>query len=308
MKYRIPGKASNLRLLIISVFVLVMTSCEKEVHINLGTSAAKVVIQGAIENGKVPYVILTSTISFFSNVDLATLQNSFLHDAVITVSDGTKTTTLKEYSIDTGANNKVYIYSVDTSGSTGFMTGEIGKFYTLSVIYGGTTYTSVTKIPNPAGVDTMWFDKPEFVNDKTPATARQMFINYTDPDTSGNYVRCFTRRGNQLFYPSGIFSDEVVNGKVVNKIGILGGYAASSGTDNRNRDSLVYFFPGETVTLQWSSIDKGVYTFWNSVDFAKNAVGNPFSSPINTISNISNGAVGVWSGYGSVYVTMVVPN
>ena len=303
MKYCLRIITNNVRLIIAAIFLLGTASCQREVHIDLGTTPPKVVIQGQIENGMPPFVVVSSTISFFSSVDLGTLEKSFLHDAHITVSDGSKTITLKEYSIDTGTNNKFYVYSIDSSN---IMLGELGKMYSLSVTYGGTTYTSVTKIPFPKGVDSMWVDVPESVRDKTPKTARELFVNYTDPDSLGDYVRCFTKRNKQQFYPDALFTDEIVNGKPINKIGLLAGYPESSSSTTVNRDSLIYFFPGDTVTLKWSSIDKGVYKFWNSVEFAKNATGNPFSSPINLVSNITNGGLGVWAGYGNSVRTLVV--
>lgn len=305
MKHRLLSITAYLRLFVAAIFVLGLASCEKEVHIDLGTTAPKTVIQGQIETGMPPFVVLTSTISFFASVDLGTLQNSFLHDAIVKVSNGSKTVTLKEYAIDTGANNKFYVYTIDSSN---VMLGEVGQIYSLSVTYGGNTYTSVTKIPNPKGVDSIWLDVPEFARDKTPKTARELFVNYSDPDSAGDCVRCFTRRNDQMYYPTAIFSDEIVNGKPVYKIGLLAGYPEAESSVERNRDSLIYFFPGDTVTLKWSSIDKGVYKFWNSVEFAKNSVGNPFSSPINLVSNISNGALGVWAGYGNTLRTLVVPN
>lgn len=293
---------------IVAIFFMAgISSCQKEVHINLDSAPPKVVVEGAIESGLPPYVVLTSTIGFFSNVDLSTLQNSFLHDAHVTVSDGNQTITLKEYALDTGVNNKFYVYSI-APGDT--MVGQLTKTYTLSITYNGTTYTATTTIPNPKSVDSMWFDEPEFKRDKTPATAKELFVNYTDPDTIGDYVRCFTKRtGQQMYYPSAVFSDEIVNGKLISKISILAGYPEDAATsDNVNRDSLIYFFPGDTVTLKWSFIDKAVYKFWNSVEFAKSSVGNPFSSPINPITNISNGGLGVWAGYGNTFRTLIVPN
>ncbi len=285
--------------------IVLLISCEKEVHINLASSPPQVVVNGAIETNLPPYVILTSTISFFSNVDLTTLQNSFLHGATVTVSDGTKTITLKEYMLDTGASAKFYIYSVDTSDPSNLMLGVVGKTYMLSVSYNGTTYTSNTAIPNPKGVDTLWFGKPVFQNSKTPANAEQLFANYTDPDTPGNYVRYFTKRNSQPFYPVGIFSDEVVNGKVVTDIGLFAGY---EDTNNANGDSLRYFYPGDTAMLKWCEIDKGVYTFWNTYYYAASAAGNPFASPINVTSNLTNGALGLWVGYGSLYYTIIAPH
>lgn len=286
------------------VFIFVFSGCEKEVHINLGSAPAKVVVQGAVENGLPPYVFLTSTIGFFSNVSLSTLQSSFLHGANITVSDGTKTITLKEYSFDTSGSNTFYVYTIDTADPSGGMLGEINKFYTLTITYNGVTYTSVTKIPNVKNVDTLWFDTPLYQNSKTPDSALQLFANYQDPDTMGNCVRYFTQRNQGQFFPVDIFNDQLVNGKLIDNIALFAGYDKAAKV---NEDSLRYFYPGDTVTLKWSEIDKNVYTFWNSFEYANNALGNPFASPINLKTNISNGGLGIWAGYGSAYKTIVVP-
>ena len=106
-----PHLVTRLRLLITGLFIISLASCQKEVHINLGTSPTQLVVEGQIETGQPPYVILTSTLSFFSNVDLSSLEKSFIHGANVQVSDGSKTITLKEYTIDTGSSNKFYIYS-----------------------------------------------------------------------------------------------------------------------------------------------------------------------------------------------------
>ena len=96
-----------------------------------------------------------------------------------------------------------------------------------------------------------------------------------------------------------------MNGKTIKDIDLYAGYDDSL---HANGDSLRYFYPGDTVTLKWCEIDKGVYDFWNSYDFASNAIGNPFSSPINLKTNITNGALGVWCGYGTILKTIVVPH
>jgi len=290
--------------IILPLLTILFSSCEKEVHINLQSVPPSIVVQGSIETDQPPFVVLTTSMGFFSKIDLGTLQSTFVHDAVVTVSDGTKTVALKEYTVDS-SSFKFSFYSIDITSLTDTMFGRNGKFYTLTVEKDGQTYTARTKIPEPKGIDTMWFDVPQFASDNTPDSARQLFVNYTDADTAGNYVRCFTSRNGDPFYYSANFSDEVINGKTINNIGLAAGYR-EDGTD-RNTDSLIYFFPGETVTLKWSAVDKSVYNFWNTLDFAKGAVGNPFASPINPESNISNGGLGVWAGYGTIYYTAVVP-
>ena len=291
---------------IVSFFVIAtLVSCQKVVHINLGTSPTQIVVEGAVETNIPPYVVLTSTIGFFSKVNLSTLQNSFIHGANVTVNDGTKTVTLKEYTIDTLNGNKFYVYTVDTSNAVNIMLGAVNKFYTLTIIYNGQTYTSVTKIPNVKGLDSLWFASPVFKDSKTPDSAVQLFVNYTDPDTAGNYVQYYTKRNSEQYYQSGLYSDVLVNGETVRNIDLFAGYDDST---HANGDSLSYFYPGDTVTLKWCEIDKNAYNFWSSYIYANNALGNPFASPINLQTNISNGGVGIWQGFGSVFYTIVVPH
>ncbi len=137
------------------IAVVSLVSCQKEVHISLASSPPSLVVDGSIETNVPPYIFLTSTISFFSNIDLTTLQNSFIHGANVQVSDGSKTITLKEYSFDTGINNKCFVYTIDTSNLSNVMVGEVGKSYTLTINYNGKTYISTTKEPAVKGVDSL---------------------------------------------------------------------------------------------------------------------------------------------------------
>ncbi len=288
-------------------FCLGLYSCEKQINLNITTGAAQLVVDAEIETNLPPVVILTSSLGFFSTIDLSTVQNSFVHGATVQVTDGRQTIKLKEYSIDTGTNNKYYFYTVDTTGGLNFkniLFGQVNHFYTLSIIYNGQTYTAFTKIPNPKPVDSMWVQPTTNANPKIPPGAMQLYVNYNDPDTPGNYVRYYTKRNHDAFYPgNNVFNDQVINGNKVPDIGIAMGY---NDIVNANVDSLRYLFPGDTVVLKWCMIDHGVYNFWNTYAFAQRAVGNPFSSPINVVSNISNGALGVWAGYGSSFDTLVV--
>ena len=287
---------------ILMLCFLLLTGCEKDVNINLQSSPPQLVVQGVIENNQPPYVILNTTFGFFSTVDFSTVQNSFVHGAVVKVSDGIKTITLKEYTLDTAGGNKFFVYSVDTINPANVIFGQLGKIYSLSINYSGSTYSSVTKIPFPKGLDTVWFGAPVISRPSTPTNALEMFGNYTDPDTIGNYVKYFTRRNNEPFYPGGIFTDELVNGKTVGNVDLFAGVPDNSSS---SFDSSLYYYPGDSVVLKWCEVDKGVYDFWNTYEFAIRSGGNPFSSPMNVKTNITNGALGVWAGYGAVYYNLI---
>lgn len=280
-------------------------SCEKEVHIKLNSGDPQLVVDGQIETNGYPLIVLTKSVGYFSTIDLTTLQNSFVHDAVITISDGSKSVQLREYTIDTGSVSgvKFSFYTIDSSDASAFLfKGEPEKYYSLKIESEGKTYTSVAKIPEVNGVDSIWFRKPDDVKIED---AVLMYARYNDPDTLGNYVRYFTKRNREYFLTSfnSTFDDQIVNGTTIDSLTLPAGYDKSK---EPNQDSIGFFFVGDTVTLKWCAIDKGTYTFYSTFEYATGSVGNPFSSPINVTSNIQGGALGVWAAYGVQLTTKIV--
>lgn len=297
-------------LLLITITGLsLLSACEKEVKINLTNGATQLVVNGQIETGLPPFVVLTRSIGYFSKVDLTTLQNSFIHDAVVTVNDGTKEVTLKEISFDTssgGTSGRFYFYTVDPADPDALsFSGTPGKSYRLSITSEGRNYTSTTKIPVPQPIDSLVALAPKTVPAKAP-TAMQLMVYYSDPDTQGNAVRYFTRRNSEPFYPgpTSVFDDMIVNGTDNGQFPLQAGSSRSSLDFS---DSTGFVFKGDTVTLKWAAIDRGVFNFYSTFEYAIGTVGNPFASPINVQTNISGGALGIWAGYGSTYTTIVVP-
>lgn len=305
MRKILSGNGTFLQAGIIAAALLLSTliSCEKDVNIKLDSGESRLVVEGAIENGGVPYVVLTKAIGYFAKIDLNTLQNSFVHGAVVKISDGTRTVTLREYALDSTIGSKFSIYSVDTSSAAGIMIGEIDKFYKLTVEFEGKVYESITKIPNPTKLDSVISAIPPIIPDKNP-DARQIKIFFREPDTAGNYVRYFTKRNREPFYPglNSVYSDELINGTYFET-------TLSAGEDRnttQNFDSLGFFHPGDTAVLKWSAIDKGVYEFYSTFEYAIGTLGSPFATPISVKTNISNGALGVWAGYGCIFDTLVI--
>ena len=68
------------------------------------------------------------------------------------------------------------------------------------------------------------------------------------------------------------------------------------------------FVRKDIVLLRLSHVDQQTYKFWRSVERMKDANSNPFSEPMNLVSNI-DGGFGIWTGYGvSYYYIPVVPD
>jgi hypothetical protein len=300
-------RGNTFRLVILAVFIFSLacfTSCEKEVNIKLDSGESNIVVEGTIETGLPPYVFLTKSIGYFAQIDLNTLQNSFIHDAVVKVSDGSKEITLKEYSIDTGkAGNKLFFYSIDTAVLP-YMVGEINKFYKLTIQYNGKVYEATTKVPNPTPLDSVLSVPPEEPFNKTKyPNAREVRIAFKDPDTLTNYVRYYTKRNSEPMYPglNSVYSDEVINGTKFATTFPLGEPRSSE-----RADTLGTAHVGDTVVFKWSAIDKATYDFWSSYEYSLGTLGNPFSTPIKVKGNISNNALGIWGGYGSLSYTIIM--
>lgn len=290
---------------IILALLVFCVGCEKEVKINLTTGEPQLVVNGFIETGQPPLLLLTRSIGYFAKIDLKTLENSFVHNATVTVSDGSRQISLREYNIDTGGVSKFYFYTIDTaqSGSLTFL-GQFNKSYKLSILVDGKTYESTAFIPNCKPIDSMVAIAPATPPEKAP-TARILNVYYTDPDTTGNRIRYFTKRNSEPYFPgfNSVYDDQIVNGAKNALLPILAGFDRNTEIN----DSTGYVFAGDTVALKWCSIDRQVFNFYNTYEYSLGTVGNPFSSPINVQSNVSNGALGVWAGYGATYYTLIVP-
>lgn len=296
------------------LFVLVsffFSSCEKELNIPLNVSVKSIVVQGSISTDEFPTVSLTKSLGFFEKIDLSQIE--FVHNAEVKVTDLTinKSIKMREYIIDSTVNGVKYgfaIYAPDTldPNLSYFIKGEFEHAYRLEIIAEGKIFTSVTKIPVNPGLDSLWLE-PSPAN---PDSFRLLKAIYDDPDTIGNSIRYETLRQSVIkkgpenyqlaFSPN--FDDETVNGTRFPFILDIG--------FDRNETDIDYqtvsqVRKGDTITVKWGAIDKPVYTFWNTLQFAQGSVGNPFSSPTQVQTNIYGGALGVWAGYGNYYKTII---
>ena len=275
--------------------ILVQTSCTKDINIKLPHQEQQIVVEGHIETGTPPYVILTKSSDFYSTFYLDSISDYFIHGAVVKVSDGIDTVTLNEIFLDTaGATISVY---------TSFaMFGEENKTYSLSIETQGKTVSAITTIPPALPLDSIWWE-PAKIGDTD--TFINLVCRYTDPPQLGQYVRYFTKENSQPFYPgfNSVFEDALVNGTSFN-------FQLDRGV-NRNDTTTFYegyfkFRRGDTITVKWCAIDKPQFDFWRTLEFELGGQGSPFASPVIIQSNIAGG-LGIWGGYAPDYKTLIVP-
>jgi hypothetical protein len=279
---------------------LLVGSCEKDITIQLDPSVSRLVVDATIENGRPPMVFLSKSLDYFSKIDPAVLSSSFVRNAKVRISDGSTDVLLKEDSIKNSTGTKIFFYT--TSGPSLSFLGKLKSSYSIVIEAEGKVYNATTTIPETTRkIDSLWWEKVPLAKDSNRA---KVVIRATDRPGLGDYIRFFTKVGQQPFLPgfNSVFDDQVIDGQQYT-------VPVDKGFDKNTQfsDSTSFFRRGDTVVIKLCNIDKQTYDFWRTSEFNFQSVGNPFSSPIRILSNISNDALGYFGGYGCQYRTLIIP-
>jgi len=288
------------RLIAALLTIFAFAGCEKNIDFNLDDAAPILSVDAQIENGRPPLVILTKSFSYFEQLTPQLLSSSFVHNAEVYIGNGTLIHQLKEYSYELVPGIQAYYYSIDSSSLATAFLGQLAQNYSLRILSEGKEYTSTTNIPEASNYpDSVWF-KPAPQNPDT--NKRVMYAQLTDPPGLGNYYRYFTQINNALLLPcENVQDDQVIDGTTFT-------LQLPPGIDRNNpinRDDNFYK-KGDTATIKFCSINRASYIFWNTWEFARQSIGNPFAQPNKVIGNINNGALGVFCGYAATSRTYIV--
>ncbi len=302
------------------------SACNKVIDLNLPPPEDGIVVEGFIENDVPPYVLLTRNTPFFGGISLNDIASYFVHDAVITVFNETDTIQLIElcvqdlpasvqaqaaaafgfsFSDSTQEIPNVCIYTVPNiinyylGDTTGVFVGKLNTGYNLRVEVEGEVLTAATYIPGQLSISLSI--RPH--DDPNRDSLVSVLVTYSDPDTTGNFLRYFTKRNSQSFYPalsSSVFDDNLVNGQTVT----LPVERGQPDQDDIDFDVYGYFWKGDTVQVKFSAIPKSHYDFWRTIE--NDGGSGPISSPVKIKTNIQGG-LGIWGGYGSKVETIIIP-
>lgn len=307
--------------------VALLVGCEKEITVELPDTPEQFVVEGVIEPGLPPYVILTRTQSYFDPIDQSSIANSYVRGALVTVDDGDGPVVLDQLcstslsdeqralfaeitGIDPALLNNVDI-CVYTTGNTDVF-GEVGRSYQLRIEAEGKVLTSTTKINNPVALDSVWFQLAQQRPDDD--SLGYAWGTLTDPDTTGNCYRWMARRisldadGNvedpTFISPLGnTFQDKYVNGLTFD-FSFIRGRQFYSDQEEDNNEEAGFFKVGDTIAVKFVSIGFDEHEFYTSYDENVGSQGDLFGTPVNAKSNIEGG-LGIWAGWGAYADTII---
>lgn len=296
--------------------LLSMTSCEVEYVPEPAEDGPKYVVEGYVETGQDPfpaYLILTRTLDFYGTIGPDQFTNSYVHDAYVKVSDGSIDVVLQEICFDDLDDEtkalvaELFGFDVDSLAINFCVYVDIlnqlqaqeDRTYTLEIFVDGDTITSSTYIPVHAPLDSMRFAAPPGEPNDSLA---QLLCYISDPPDVMNFYRILgaTNDGPLETGLAGVEEDLYFDGKSF-EFQLLNPQTSDGDVDP---EEFGLYFVGDTITVQWSSIDQATFDFWNTVEFARANQG-PFSSYTRIQSNI-NGGLGIWGGYSVSYYTKVV--
>lgn len=275
--------------------LLLLISCSPSLDFDQKEYQPKIVVEGWIENGEHPVVLLSFSGPFFDPLDSIALVNRSLRWARVTVSDGTHAEIL------TGHYNSLdyfpyFSYRADT------MRGEVGKKYALKVEYNGIVITSETTIPAPVPLTRVYCSGID--KDSAESTLRQLNVVFDhDPGKNVNYrlsTRIAGMNDRYITAMNNIDANYLPEGRV--------NLPLMKGIDKLSRDRIeLYYLRSQTVSVKFSTMDSTTALFWKS--FTNESLGdmNMFTGSATKIkSNVSPPGIGIWGGYGTYTTSIVV--
>ncbi len=231
-----------------------VSSCEKEIEVDLRSVTPRILIEGIVKQDQLATVKVSQTLDFNDNSGYP-----FLEGAIVKISDdaGNSETLLQD-------NTGWYVAES--------IKGEVGRTYTLSVTYKENEYTATSKIPPLVRIDSLTMYRAPVMEYAIP------MIHFTDPKGDANqYYRGLVYiNGKQL--PD--MREQVLSCEFLDGSPAHAPFAVF--TNDPDNDPVKI---GDEILIEFQCIDKGAYTFFDTLTRIEDKKTNP-------ISNISGGALG----------------
>ena len=305
------GRIYILGIIILSVFYM---ACEEEFVPDDIKAKNEYVIEGHIElsNADIPaYVILSKSISYFSDLNIETFKSIYIDDADVYIDDGNKQVKLEyicakdlpftlAFKMISELAGKIYdpefCFYMDVNNE---IEKNPGQTYKLIVEHEGNTINAITKMPGRVELDSLHFEAP-------PGQKKDSFALLwgvlDDPPDETNYYRYFIKENFKKNYSyNSLRDDKIMNGQ---RIKFPFPRPVQPGTEDFNFETGNLYKRGDTIQFKFCSISESEYTFWQSFQFSKNQ--GLFSSYIRPKDNIEGG-IGIWGSQNCQIVNMIVP-
>ena len=313
---------------------IIFLSCQEEITLDLPRGDNKLVVEGSIENGFPPYVILTNNQGYFEPIDSDTYANLFVtdvesikvwytdDDGIIADSRYLELIPADLSELITGQSLPLYtVTDIDSTNFNNYQFSQAGRTYFLEINWNNQIITSETTIPIPTPLDCLWVEQSE-TGKNFKCDIRAL---YSDPANIQNNILIRSKRL-EHYQREGEHNDSTLC-KIINEpdmrlklidagVDVLidgetfetyfprpdNGFPSGkyNSTHSKDCNDTLVEFKNDVVLIKFCQIDEPSMKFWRGLIRQVGTNGNPFAEPMNLLSNINNG-LGIWTGYGAVY-------
>jgi len=240
---------------ILSSLLLLISSCEEKIDLDLNKAAARVVIDAQLSDASsVQRIRVSRSVGFDDPVN-----SSGIKDATILVKDN---------------QNRSYSFQYEKDGyyiHRNFKPVS-GMIYTLHVTVQKQQYSSTSQMPSYVAVDSTGISEKNLAGE----TFFFVALTFKDPAKVSNYYLYTLSINGGPFRFASAESDQFNDGLNVTH------YISDLATN---------LSPGDEVTVRRYCVDEKTYRYWN--EYQHNNLSN--AAPSNPRSNISNNALGYFS-------------
>ena len=298
------------KLCYICLFLCAFAACETNIEVDLPEYKEKLVVEGYIENGEIPRVIITKSFPYFTTFTDTTFAKMVIQDAKVTVTSGSGEVQKLQFQLD--LESPIYV------SYKGTIPGKANETYTLKIEWNDKVYTATTSILEPFDVDSVWFHKSS-AKDTTAGIRVQLSDNPAKTDYYQFFVKI--KHGDPqmarlwaytlpLVFDDGTFNGlsfayEIVRGSPSTL------FASAMSEEERKQYFRSHYILGDTVIVKHSLMDFPCYRFWstamNEISFGQNAFMSapPIATNVKCSSHPKESVLGVWCGYASKSDTLI---
>lgn len=239
--------------------LLILSACEKEIEVDLNSSSPKIVIEALVPLDSLATVKITQSQDYNNEGGFPPVSG-----AVVTLSDN-------------AGNVEVLQQNINGIYRAKSIKGIERQTYSLSITVDGKNYTSVSTMPQLVKIDSLYMYYVPAIKMSYP------MVQFKDIVGERNYYRTVLYVNNKrLRLGIDVTDDEDRDGIVID-------FLQTYNKDDNNGEKIKQ---GDNVDVDLQCIDKGAYTYFESLGRIQSTLNNP-------TSNITGGALGYFSAFTS---------
>ncbi len=268
-------KFTSLKTTIAFLTIVLCTSCEEVIDIDLNSANPVLVAEGVVDNELPAWVRLTYTSDYF-DAEQAKVEPG----ATVIISDKQGNTETMEYIADGLYQARNFI-------------GNPNNQYTLSIIKDGVEYQASTMLLPPSEILSVSFEENENLRPGQTETTYAITINFKDDTLSRNYYLIKFQTSGELDEDAGSYY-------------LIDDYSYKNTGEIEYSPLRLNFNLGEEVKIELYSIDKNTYNYYSEMNNASGGMMGGSSTPYTPTSNFGSNVLGYFAAWSKVEYNGIV--